>query len=119
MSVTYRITVNTGTVQDAGTDANVYITLYGPTKHSGERLLDNAEDNFENGKIDLFSIETRDIGAIQRVRIRHDNSGNKPGWFLEQIRVQREDTGQEWVFSCQNWLARDMGDHLIDRVLYP
>jgi hypothetical protein len=36
---TYRVTVVTGTVYGAGTDANVYPTMYGAERTSAERLL--------------------------------------------------------------------------------
>jgi hypothetical protein len=119
MPATYRITVVTGSVPDAGTDADVYITLFGTNGNSGERLLDNADDNFERGQTDVFSIEMRDIGKIRQVRIRHDNSGNKPGWFLDRITVHKEDTDEEWTFPCVRWLARDEDDGQIDRMLDP
>src|SRR6185503_5880992 len=102
MAATYRLTVETGTADPtvgtfggAGTEANVFITLYGTGGNSGERLLDNAQDNFERGKTDLFSLDMRDIGQITKVRIRHDNTGLAPGWFLNEILVHNEDTGQE------------------------
>ncbi len=119
MPTTYRITVVTGPVEHAGTDANVYITLFGTNGNSGERLLDNADDNFERGHTDVFSIEMRDIGEIRRVRIRHDGSGNKPGWFLDRVTVHNEDTDHEWAFPCGRWLAYDVDDGQIDRILDP
>ncbi len=117
--VIYRITVNTGNVKDAGTDANVYITLYGTLGNGGERILDNADDNFEQGKTDIFSLQMRDIGEIEYLRIRHDNSGKKPGWFLDKIDIQNEATGTSWSFPCKRWLAVDEGDGSIDRILEP
>ena len=46
----YKITVFTGNKRGAGTDANVYITLFGKQGDSAERKLDNSENNFEKGK---------------------------------------------------------------------
>jgi hypothetical protein len=100
-----------------GANANVYITLFGSIGNGGERLLDNADDNFENGKTDVFSIEMRDIGEIHTVRIRHDDSGSGSGWFLDRIVVHREDTDEEWAFPCMRWLAVDEDDRLTDRIL--
>ncbi|MBI3175133.1 MAG: hypothetical protein HYZ25_15510 [Chloroflexi bacterium] len=114
---TYRIVVVTGSVEDAGTDANVYITLYGTSGTSGERFLDNSADNFERGHTDVFSLEMGDIGEITQVRIRHDNSHKKPGWFLDRIIIHKEDTDEEWTFPCGRWLAVDEDDGQTDRVL--
>jgi PLAT/LH2 domain len=117
MSVQYTVVVQTGSVPNAGTDANVYVNIIGTVGQSGERFIDNADDNFENSKIDTFAVDARELGTLRRVHIRHDNTGNKPGWFLDRITVRREDTGEEAVFPCGHWLARDEEDGRIDRVL--
>jgi hypothetical protein len=117
--VTYRITVFTGTEKDSGTDANVYITLYGESGNSGERQIGNDRNNFERGQSDEFSIDMIDIGNIKNVRIRHDNKGKKPGWFLDRIIVHNENTDQEWTFPCMRWLARDEDDGQVGRLLDP
>jgi hypothetical protein len=116
-TTTYRIIVITGTADGAGTDANVYITLYGDNGSSGERQLDTERDNFERGQTDVFSPDMPDLGNLQRVRIRHDNSGSRPGWFLDRIIILNETTQQEWTFPCNRWLAVDEDDGQIDRIL--
>jgi len=45
----YRVTVYTGNKRGAGTDANVYVTLFGEMGDSAERRLDNSKNNFERG----------------------------------------------------------------------
>jgi hypothetical protein len=117
MPTTYRITTRTGAVEYAGTDSYVYITLFGDKGNSGERLLDNADNNFERGRADVFSIEMRDIGEIKRVRIKNQYWGQAPGWFLEDITVHNEDSDQEWTFPCHRWLAFDADDGKTDRIL--
>ena len=47
---TYLVSVTTGTMRGAGTDANVYVTLFGEKGTSGEKLLDNDPANFERGR---------------------------------------------------------------------
>ena len=39
----------TGNKRGGGTDANVYITLFGKEGDSAERKLDNSLNNFERG----------------------------------------------------------------------
>ena len=46
----YRITVETDDVYYAGTDANVFITLYGSSGSSSEILLSSINDIFERGE---------------------------------------------------------------------
>jgi hypothetical protein len=45
------VTVYTGDVANAGTDANVHITLYGDKADSGlPWILDNSKNNFERNR---------------------------------------------------------------------
>ena len=83
----YKIETWTGKVDGAGTDANVFITLFGNRGTTREISLDNPENNFEWGKWDEFRARAREVGNIQKIRIRHDNSGRGPGWFLDKVRV--------------------------------
>lgn len=57
--VSYKVTISTGNVQNAGTNANVFIVLYGSMGDSGERnLVSNGKDCFERGHTDVFRIYT-------------------------------------------------------------
>jgi hypothetical protein len=55
--VSYRVLVKTSDVRGAGTDGNVFITMYGPKGDSGEREIANGSDNFERNKLDTFIIK--------------------------------------------------------------
>ena len=44
------MTVFTGNKKGAGTDANVYITMFGEFGDSGEKKLSSRKNNFERGK---------------------------------------------------------------------
>ncbi len=46
----YLVTTKTGGMRGAGTDANVFVTLYGSQGCSGRRRLDNNVENFERGR---------------------------------------------------------------------
>lgn len=46
----YKVTVYTGNKKGAGTDANVYIVLFGENGDSGQKNLDDSRNNFERGK---------------------------------------------------------------------
>ena len=50
----YRVTVYTGNKRGAGTDADVFITLYGNKGESGAIVLDDKKNNFEAGKFVLI-----------------------------------------------------------------
>jgi len=126
-SARYRIDIETGRMTGtglltavllgAGTDANVYLTLYGTEgDQSREILLDNpGKDDFGTISRDTFYDILRNFEDINRIRLRHDNSGLGPGWFVHQVRVINQDTGQLWHFVIDQWLAEDEGDGLIDK----
>jgi hypothetical protein len=78
----YTVTVRTGDVRGAGTDAAVFLTLYGTAGNSGALALENSKDNFERGQVDRFTVEAA-VGEVQYVRIGHDNSGVAPAWHLQ------------------------------------
>lgn len=55
----YRVTVCTGELEGAGTDANVYLCLYGDVGDTGERLLYNCRNNtdlFEKGNVSCSDV---------------------------------------------------------------
>ena len=57
----------TGDVKGAGTDANVFVNIYGDQGDTGERKLHKSEtnrDKFERGQLDVFQIEAVDLGKV-------------------------------------------------------
>lgn len=36
---------------------------------------------------DVFSISAVDLGALKKLRIRHDNSQASAGWFLDRVEI--------------------------------
>ena len=72
----YVVSVHTGDVKYAGTDANVYLTPYGEKGDTGSRQLSNKwKNDFERNQIDKFTIEAADLGKLSKVRIGHDGTG--------------------------------------------
>ena len=81
--VRYKVAVTTGERRGAGTDANVFIQVYGKKGQTKEIKLDNPQNNFEAGKTDMFGFESADLGDLTKMRVWHDNSGNTlPQMFL-------------------------------------
>jgi len=108
--------VTTGNCRGAGTDANVFATLYGPKRDSGKHSLEGTGNLFERGKTDKFNIQCVDLGKLKRLRIGHDGTGLGDGWFLEDVKVESS-AGGKWTFPCTRWLATNEGDKLIVREL--
>ncbi|MED6242457.1 hypothetical protein ATANTOWER_004969, partial [Ataeniobius toweri] len=118
---TYNVSVMTGDVNGAGTDANVFLTIYGDLGDTGERKLSKSETNtnkFERGSVDKFTIEAVDLGQVFKIKIRHDNSMLNADWYLDQVEVFDVDTEEVYLFLCERWLSRKREDRLIERVFY-
>lgn len=47
----------TSDIQGAGTDANVFIQMYGEDGKTEEHQLRNRTDNFEKGEVDKFKVQ--------------------------------------------------------------
>ncbi len=82
----YEMDLQTGDINNARTDANISIKLY----NQGSYIqLDNEHKRFEKGKTDRFKIFHEDFGEIKNIYVKHDNTGKKPGWYLEKISIQK------------------------------
>lgn len=115
----YRITLYTADEMLAGTNADVYITLFGNRGVTPEIELNNPGDDRERGNVDVYRITTRNIGQLNMVRLRHDNRGPMAGWKVRRMTVRHSQTGQEWRFESIGWLADDEPPFMIDRFLFP
>lgn len=118
--VKYEIIVITGDEKGAGTDANVFVTVYGSNGDSGRRQLRQKFRNlFERGRTDRFLLEMLDMGELQKVRVEHDNTGVNPGWLLDRVEVTNTANGVTTIFLGGKWLDTKRADGHISRVLYP
>lgn len=83
---TYGISVFTGDVYGAGTDANVYLTMYGDLGDTGERKLSKSETNmnkFERGQVQIASI--RYVFYVARLKHRDEQLNNWASCLEETI----------------------------------
>ncbi|XP_063398724.1 lipoxygenase homology domain-containing protein 1-like isoform X1 [Mytilus trossulus] len=115
-AIKYEVIVYTGDVSGAGTNANVFITLFGEHGDSGKRPLKQSFRNlFEKNQVDKFTLECLDLGELIKVRVEHDNSGFRPGWFLEKVEVVNQGTSATSEFQCHRWFDKDKDDGQIVR----
>jgi hypothetical protein len=56
------------------------------------------------------------LGELFKIKIRHDNSGTMPGWFLDKIEITEGKT--LYTFICNKWLADDEDDKKIERIIF-
>lgn len=91
-SPNWAIFIYTSNVPGAGTDASVYIQIFGTKNSSTKFYLDKKivsgkanEDLFEQGQCDKFGKQLPDIGKPIRIKIGHDNNGAFAGWHLDKV----------------------------------
>lgn len=92
MPKTYQVTVQTGTTalnifDGAGTDARVFITLFGSAANTPELPLAAGRAAFEKGSVDQFSVQSVDVGDVREIKLRSDGSGASPAWFVDFVDV--------------------------------
>jgi PLAT/LH2 domain len=51
------------------------------------------------------------------VRLRHDNTGQNPGWYVDKLSIEDMESMLTYDFPCRQWLAVDEGDGAISREL--
>ncbi|XP_071973672.1 polycystin-1-like protein 2 isoform X2 [Engystomops pustulosus] len=113
----YLVTVFTGHRRGAATTSKVTMTLYGSDGESEPHHLSDPEGIvFERGGCDVFLLTTLlPLGEVHRIRFWHDNSGDKPSWYVNRVLVHDVDLDQKWYFLCNSWLSIEVGDCVLDK----
>ena len=121
--VTYVVECYTGDKIGAGTDADVFLTVFGERGDTGQRSISDSFTNlikFERGQIDVFKLETVSLGRLEKIRIGHNGKLPGAGWYLTKVVVREEaNDAMKETFECNRWLATDVDDGLIVRELFP
>uniref|UniRef100_A0A2K6EZH2 Oxygen-regulated protein 1 n=1 Tax=Propithecus coquereli TaxID=379532 RepID=A0A2K6EZH2_PROCO len=91
----YEVYVATGELWNAGTVANVYISIFGEKGDTGSRQLFRSKCSFN----------------FLRGQVRN-------GWFLEDIVIKDPTTNHKYAFFCHRWLDQGEDDSKIVRELY-
>ncbi|EFJ10875.1 hypothetical protein SELMODRAFT_98256, partial [Selaginella moellendorffii] len=115
----YTVTIKTGCVDHAGTDANVnavFFTSQGQTLMF--RNLDHKNYNdFERCHTDVFGgLSAPCLGEydhICKMELSHDNWGGEAPWFVEWVEIAPPETDEPYKFSqptqfvVRAWLEYD------------
>lgn len=103
----YRVTIKTGNVDGAGTDAGIFITFHGAKGVSNECELDSPGDDFERGSTGYYLAKTvNNVGALDHIVIRSDNAGKYAEYYLESVTVQDMESGYYYDFTANLWLNK-------------
>ena len=116
----YEVKVHTGVWRNSGTTAHVRIVLYGSEENSQLIVLnpDRPEHTFTRAGTDRFIVCVENpLGFIHSLHVGHDNTGENPSWFLDDIVVTDVQNGECSIFECWRWLATEKEDGITERVL--
>ncbi|XP_058971580.2 lipoxygenase homology domain-containing protein 1 isoform X1 [Pocillopora verrucosa] len=121
-NVAYNLTFKTGDMPYAGTDANVTLQLFGD-KGQTEKIMLRQESGktlkrFDRGRTDRFTVQTMDVGKVERIRLSHDNTGPNPEWYLEYLKIDIATRDEKYMFPCNRWLTGDE-DRRVEVEVYP
>jgi hypothetical protein len=112
----YDVVVHTADEDGAGTDADVFIRLFGANRrHSREYQLDDPNRNdFEQGNRDHFVLRKvpDDLGDVRAITIRQDNTGLYAAWGLDSVWV-RPPGGRWKEFPVHDTLEGGVGDNCV------
>ncbi|ELW62970.1 Polycystic kidney disease protein 1-like 2 [Tupaia chinensis] len=113
----YLVTVYTGHRRGAATSSKVTVTLYGLDGESEPHHLSDPDTPvFERGGVDVFLLSTRfPLGELRSLRLWHDNSGDRPSWYVGRVLVHDLAMDRKWYFLCNSWLSIDTGDCVLDK----
>ncbi|KAI8492300.1 Arachidonate 5-lipoxygenase [Branchiostoma belcheri] len=104
----YRVSVKTGDVQFAGTDADVYLAFYdGHGKRSRDVKLDVIwRNDFERGSTDVFKLGDLGLtGPILQIEVWR---GPLPDdWYVEKVEIERMGEGETDVFPVHRWIRKN------------
>ncbi|KAG2432966.1 hypothetical protein HXX76_008694 [Chlamydomonas incerta] len=115
LNVEYEVVVITSNIPGAGTDANVFVQMFGTEGEAGPLRLDNPKNNFEAGDTDVFNIKAPDVGDLKKLRLYHDNKGLGAAWHCEIVIITNKERRRTWYFYCGQWLDKRTG---VEKILF-
>jgi len=107
----YEITLYTGKEYFSGTDANIYVKMYGVLETSDKIQLKNKLGEIDTDGTDKFIVRIgKNLGDVRKIEIGHDNTGSSAGWLLQQVRIRSgQYDDQAYHFKINKWLSDDSG----------
>src|SRR5205807_1420397 len=78
----YALLVQTG---NDGTDAHITFTLFGALGSSTITFDSSHVGRMESGDLNYVTLPSKDLGALQSVKVQIDSAGNGPGWNLQTL----------------------------------
>nr|AKN21726.1 PKD1L-3 [Schmidtea mediterranea] len=117
----YEVIVDTSIRNNAGTTSNVYFILSGELNETDPtHLVDSKRKILKRGNVDRFLLAVpRSLGAMQFIRLWHDNSGKgtNASWYCNCLGIIDLQTKEKFNFLVNKWFAVEEDDGQIDRII--
>jgi hypothetical protein len=103
-NMAYGLTIVTGDIRHAGTDADVTFTVTGARGSSSVRFDANLRHRMERNMSNFVTLPSDDLGPLESITVQRDDGGIAPAWFLDQVLVRsaRYQASSKAIFRC--WL---------------
>ncbi|XP_031177932.1 hydroperoxide isomerase ALOXE3-like isoform X2 [Sander lucioperca] len=104
----YTLEVTTGSMLQAGTFDNLYVTLIGTERQSERTQLTSFGLDEKTGKVGTYSVTTLlSLGCLLLLKLEKDPFHESPekDWFCSKIVVKTPEE-DEILFPCHSWLSR-------------
>jgi hypothetical protein len=115
---TYKWKIQTSDTPGAGTDARVYLTLFGTKKDAEVRnkyLADTDSINdWERGDLNTGSFVAPELGRVVLGFLQHDGGGAGSDWTVDYVSIEDE-RGNVWVANVNDTLRRNQQVRLVFR----
>jgi hypothetical protein len=98
------LSVHTGNVELAGTDARLTFTLKGSRGSVSKTIDANLNGRMERNGWNFVTIPSPDLGDLISVTVQRDAGGSAPDWFLDLIRVESFRHGASKQASFGRWI---------------
>lgn len=84
----YYVSVTTADEMWAGTDADVFIQIFGENGNTSAVELTKSGNLFERGDVDDFILVENAVGSLEKVGIKRNEKGAFDSWKLELVTVK-------------------------------
>jgi glycerophosphoryl diester phosphodiesterase len=101
-NMAYGLTIVTGDVRNAGTDAGVTFTVTGARGSSSVRVDTRPRHRMERNTTTWVTLPSDDLGPLVSITVQRDDGGIAPAWFLEHVLVRsaRYHATSKAIFRC-------------------
>jgi hypothetical protein len=102
LNAAYGLTIHTGDVLLAGTNANVAFTLTGSQGSATVNL--DANRPMEQNETTFVTLQSPDLGKLESISVQRDDNGIAPDWFLDTIEVKSFRYGVSARADFNRWI---------------